>query len=152
VIGNISKKLSAKGKIVIYDGYVRPNADPLADSNEKQAYKLLSWGFAMTEFQDLGALIESEQVKHLHFEEIKDYSENVLPNYEAFQRGAIKAFHYPRLMKTMLKTRLISMTLIKQMSAGLFGPYLIKKGYLGYYKLVISKKLHFTDYHKVDEM
>ncbi len=140
VIANISRRLSSNGKIIIYDGYVRPDAVPLTDTFEKQAYQLLSWGFAMTEFQDLGALQSSSKLEHLKIEEVKDYSENVLPNYKAFQRGAIKAFKYPRILKLLLNMKLISMALIKQMSAGLFGPYLIQKGYLGYYKLVISKK------------
>ena len=141
VIANISEKLSSNGKIIIYDGYVRPDAIPLSNSWDIQAYQLLSWGFAMNEFQDLGTLQSSQKIQHLNFEEIKDYSVNVLPNYQAFQRGAIKAFRYPRLLKFMLKTRIISLALIKQMSAGLFGPYLIKKEYLGYYKIVLCKKI-----------
>ena len=140
VIAHINEKLTATGKIIIYDGYVRPNTIPLSNKWEERSYKLLSWGFAMKEFQDLGRLQSSQKIQHLNIEEIKDYSVNVLPNYQAFQRGAIKAFRYPRLLKLMLKTRLISMALIKQMSAGLFGPYLINKGYLGYYKIVLSKK------------
>lgn len=140
LILNFTDKLSKNGRIIIFDGYVKQGATVLTDSHEKEAYKLLSWGFALESFQQLDKIINSEKLNNVHFKDRTEYTENVLSNYLSFQRGAKSTLRFPLLLKILLKTRIISLTLIKQLSAGLFGPHFLKNGYLGYYKLELTKK------------
>ena len=133
-------KLTENGRIVIFDGYVKQGEIDLTDKFEKQAYKLLLWGFALEGFQKLDEIIDSEKLDTVNCEDITEYTENVLSNSLVFQKGAQKTLRFPFLLKILLKTRVISLAFIKQLSAGLFGAYFMKKGYLGYYKLELTKK------------
>jgi len=139
LIYNLGNKLSDNGRIIIFDGYVKCNATALTKEFEKRAYKLLSWGFAIDKFQELDDILKSEKLYFINVEDAKEYTENVLSNYIAFQKGAKKALRYPFLLKILLKTRIISLALIKQLSAGVLGPYFLENGYLGYYKLELTK-------------
>jgi SAM-dependent methyltransferase len=133
LIASMADRLNAGGRIVIFDGYVKPDAAPLTNPAEAEAYQLLSWGFALTGFQPLTEVLKAADLYSLSIEKVDEYSENVLPNYIAFQRGAQRALQSPRLLRFLLKIRAIPMALIRQFSAGLFGPHFIRSGYLGYY-------------------
>jgi hypothetical protein len=101
---------------------------------------LLSWGFTLDGFQKLDDIIDSEKLDIVNCEDITEYTENVLSNYLAFKKGAKNVLRFPFLLKILLKTRIISLVFIKQLSAGMFGPYFMNKGCLGYYKLELTKK------------
>lgn len=139
LINNLRNKLSENGRIIIFDGYVKCNAIAPTKEFEKRAYRLLSWGFALNKFQNLDDILRSEKLFSLNIEHTKDYTENILSNYLAFQKGAKKALSYPFLLKILLKTRIISVAVIKQISAGVLVPYFLDNGYLGYYRLELTK-------------
>ncbi len=145
LIKHYAQQLSPKGKLIIFDGYVRPSASTLSEGSEKQAYELLSWGFALDRFQNLNELLEAEKLDQLKVDNITEYTANILPNYLAFQKGAVRALRFPWLLRLLLKSRIISLAFIKQLSAGLFGPYFLHKGYLGYYKLELSPRTNSTN-------
>ncbi len=140
LISNASKQLNENGKIIIFDGYVKENAKDLIKDFDKQAYKLFCWGFALSEFQKLDDVLNPQKLKGIQINELKNYTQNILPNATVFQNGAKKTLGYPWLLKICLKLRLLPLAFIKQLSAGVFLPYFLHNNYLGYYKLVISKK------------
>lgn len=141
LLQNTLPLLSDKGKIILFDGYVKNSEQTLTNKYDKQAYQLLTWGFAMDNFQQLDEIKQLEKSGELNITSCIDYSENVLSNAKAFQKGAKKALQYPLILKTLLKLRLVPLALLKQISAGLFSHYFIQKNYLGYYKLELTKKL-----------
>lgn len=133
----LAKLLRKGGRLVIFDGYVNTTSAAL-QSVEQTAYRLLLWGFALEQFQRLAQV--QTQNTDLTLESATDYTENILPNYLSFQRGSKKALRHWWLLAVVFRLRLIPLALIKQLSAGLFGPYFLKSGYLGYYKIVLTKK------------
>lgn len=134
-----AKLLSENGRIIIFDGYEKYDERELK-APERDAYKLLSWGFVLERFQKLSEVSDQEKLYFLQLEEIKEYSEHILPNWGAFQRGAKRAFRFPLALKILIKLRIVPAAIVRQLSAGLFGYYLIDKGFLGYYKVEFSKK------------
>lgn len=138
LLNKLSNRLNYNGRIIIFDGYVTPEA-PALQEFENHAYTLLSWGFALDGFQKLDDATGSNVLNGLEVVQVENLSENVLSNLTAFQKGATNALQYPRLLKILLKTRIIPLAFLKQISAGLFTPYFLKSGYLGYYKLELRK-------------
>lgn len=130
LVGSMANRLNAGGRIVIFDGYVKPDAAPLTNPAEAEAYQRLSWGFALTGFQPLNEVLKAADSPLISLEKAEEYSENVLPNYMAFQRGAQRALQSPRLLRFLLKTGIIPTALIRQLSAGLFGRILSDRGML----------------------
>ncbi|MGB0176688.1 MAG: class I SAM-dependent methyltransferase, partial [Owenweeksia sp.] len=87
VLERYGRMLTENGKLVLFDGF-RKKAGPPADPDSLIAYNLLLWGFALKQFYSLDAILSSEKLDFLNFEEITEYSENVLPNMQVFQKGA----------------------------------------------------------------
>ncbi|MBN1462801.1 MAG: class I SAM-dependent methyltransferase [Paludibacteraceae bacterium] len=139
LLNNLPNYLTDNGKIILFDGYIKQGI-VLENKYEKEAYQLLSWGFALATFQKLGVVTNPQNFDQLKIDTLTEFSENVLPNAIAFQKGALKAIRFATLLKLLLKTKLISLAYIKQISAGLFGAYFLKTGYLGYYQLELSVK------------
>lgn len=140
LLNKLTDYITDNGKIIIFDGYIKQGVT-LNNEAEKKAYQLLSWGFALPTFQKLEEVLNRNNLDGLKIDTNTEFSENVLPNALAFQRGSLKTLQYHFLIKLLLKTHLISIAYIKQISAGLFGAYFLKTGYLGYYKLELSKKV-----------
>lgn len=132
---HFTQRLNPGGRMVIFDGYVKPGASALATDWEQKAYQLLSWGFALDGFQDLEQVLGAPQLATLHVDPPTEYTANILSNYRAFYRGAKRALRFPGVVKFLLRTRLLSPAFVKQLAAGLFGLHFMKRGYLGYYKL-----------------
>lgn len=139
LINAAADKLNPNGRIVIFDGYEKEKGGELSDIAEKEAYKLLCWGFALDKFQQLEEITDESNYPHLEMEELTEFSENVLPNMIVFQNGSKNTLKYPLLLKLLLNLRIVPMALVKQLSAGLFGSYFIQSGFLGYYKVVLRK-------------
>ncbi len=139
LVKELKAKLNPGGRLLIFDGYI--NADAKLDSKtEEEAYRYLSWGFAMSRFQNIKVLVSNE-VKELYSIEIdRDFSQNVLPNFNAFQSGAKKVLRHPRTLRLLVRLKVISLVFIKQLAAGIFGPYFTSKAYLSYRLLVLLSK------------
>ena len=140
LISELGNNLNENGRIIIFDGYEKHDVDELSKEYEKKAYQILSWGFALSNFQNMGDILESEKLKSYSIIEPVEYTENILPNYKTFQRGAERALRYKFSLKILFKFRIISLALIKQLSAGLLGAYFFNNGFLGYFKLEFIKK------------
>ena len=139
LLDNLSNYLSDKGRIIIFDGYIKSGEASLTKEFEKHAYNLLSWGFALDGFQKIDTILEPNILNGLEIINVEDLSENVISYLLTFQRASIKTLKYPFFLKMLLRTRIIPLAFIKQISAGLLLPYFLKSGYLGYYKLEFQK-------------
>ncbi|MBN2615195.1 MAG: methyltransferase domain-containing protein [Bacteroidales bacterium] len=137
LILNYRDKLADNGRMIIFDAYVKKDAKVLKGEFEQKAYHLLLWGFALNQFQKMSDILDAEKL--ISIESITDYTVNVAPNAIVFQKAAIKVLRFHLFLKLLLKTGIVSIAFIKQLSAGLFGPYFGHTGYLGYYKIVITK-------------
>ncbi len=139
VLERYSKLLTENGKLVVFDGLRKTN-DPLTDEASLKAYNLLLWGFALEQFYSLDSIVNSEKLSFMNIEEMTEYSENVLPNMQTFQKGAFKALRFPSVLKALTRLKILPLEFVKQVAAGLTSAYFIEQGYLGYYKLVLSRK------------
>ncbi len=141
VLQRMAEKLNDNGRIIIYDGYIKDKSLILSNDIDYQAYKLLTWGFALNEFQNLKEVTELKSTTCLDLEYVTEYTNNVLPNLMTFQNGAKKALRFPLILKLLLKTKILPLELIKQLGAGLVSPYFLKKDYMGYFELRFQKTL-----------
>jgi SAM-dependent methyltransferase len=139
LMATLSKRLNNNGRIVIFDGYVKQNTFNFRSEVEAKAYKLLTWGFALTDFQKLDETLHTVS-DFLTLESVEEYTENILPNYITLQMNSKKALNLPLLLKCLLKIGILSKPFVKHLSAGVFGPYFLKEGFLGYYKIGFVKK------------
>lgn len=138
LIIQLESLLNPKGKIVIFDGYIKPDTLLLKTKADRDAYNMLSWGFAMERFQSLEEVLSVAEKADLKINKVVDYSQNVLSNLLAFQKGAIKALSYSFLLRFFRKIHLLPTDVVKQIAAGLFGAHFIQTNYLGYYKVELS--------------
>jgi len=139
VLESLKSFLNPGGRIIIYDGYINPETPELT-KEIIQAHKMISWGFAMSSFQELKEILNSEKLNAFDVCELKDYTQNILPNYRIILKGSSVGLTFPLLLKFLIAIKLVSPALIKQFSAGIFGYYLLQEKYLGYYKLELVYK------------
>ena len=139
LLNNLSKLLTEHGSIIIFDGYVRPASTPLLNKQEQKAYKLLTWGWALGEFQKIEDLMRPNSIWCLEIKEVTELTENIMDPAMVYQKSAINALRYPLLLKILLKIKLFRITYIRQLCALLFVGYFLKSGYLGYYKIEFRK-------------
>ena len=139
LIERVANKINDNGRLIIFDGYVKQNKEQLSDNIDIQAYKILTWGFALGKFKNLSEMVNPQNFSCLALESSKEYSENVLPNLITFQKGAKKALRHSFILRVLLRIKIISLAFIKQLGAGLTAPYFIKNNYVGYYKLEFKK-------------
>ena len=138
VLERYSKMLTENGRLMVFDGF-RKKPEPETDPDLK-AYNLLLWGFALKQFYSFDAIVNSKRLEFMNFEEITEYSENVLPNMQVFQKGAFKALRFPFILKAAVRLKILPPEFVKQVAAGLTSAHFLESGYLGYYKLVLSRK------------
>lgn len=141
LILNLEKLLNPKGKIIIFDGYIKSNTESLKTKADRDAYNLISWGFAMERFQTLEEVLGAAEKAGLQIDRVVDYSQNVLSNLLAFQKGAIKTLNYSYLLRFFRQIHLLPLAVIKQITAGLFGAHFVQTGFLGYYKIELSSRI-----------
>lgn len=139
LITTLAGMLNEGGRLIIFDGYVRPEAPAFHSEVEADAYRLLSWGFAVNGFQQLQPIVQAVPTLGVHLESLHDYTENILPNYRAFERGARRALDSPGLLRLLITLRLLSMPALRQLSAGVFGLHFFNTGYVCYYRLQVVK-------------
>jgi len=140
VLGSLSKRLTDNGRIVLFDGYEQPDIPEPTDDYELEAYALFNWGFAVPHFQPIETIRAVEAQSDLMVERVTDYTQQVLPNYLAFQKGSMRGLRLAPLLRIMLVLRLFPLALVKQLSAGAFGPHFIERGFVGYYQVILAKE------------
>ena len=139
LIRKLHAKLNPGGRIVIFDAYINPEAQ-LGTESEQKAYKYLSWGFAMERFQHLEEIFAPEVLERYNIAFQQDLSLHILPNFLTFQAAAHKVLRFPRVLKQLVKLKLLSPIFIRQVAAGIFGPYFVQEKYLSYRHIVLDKK------------
>lgn len=139
LITSFNELLTENGRIIIFDGFEKQKVTSSKEPLEMDAYNILTWGFALKKFHNLDEILNSESIP-FKFDDVTDYSENILSNVTVFQNGSKSVLRFPFLIKFLYNIKIIPLAFIKQISAGLFGTHFIKNSYLGYYKLNMSKK------------
>ena len=132
--------LNPGGKIVIFDGYIKPSTYNLQEQAQKDAYKLICWGFAMDRFQTVLEVLEGAEQVGLQVVQTVDYSKNVLSNLLAFQKGAFKVLSFPYLLKLLKSVRLLPDAVMKQVAAGLLSAHFVQENFIGYYLIEIENQ------------
>lgn len=136
-----SQVLAPKGKIIIFDGYGTKESETamVEDETLKIVSELFAQGFVIQSPQVLSLYDEVPKQSELKIEEILDISENILPNFDRFQKGSILLLKFPYLTKFFMWLKIIPKSVFLHSLAGLFGPFLLENGYTSYNKVVLSK-------------
>lgn len=138
VIKKCHQVLNPKGKLIIYDGYGTETIRN-AGENEQKAAHYFSKGFFLPQPQYLSETIDSG--KQHQFQEViaKDYTKNILSNFDRFEDGVKIIFRFPWLTKLLIKLNIVPIELMRHGLAGLYGPYLLKYGFAGYFRVEFFK-------------
>lgn len=139
LLNSLTHTLAPDGQIIIFDAYINQFADQLNDTEHK-AYQLLLWGWYLDQFESLKNLTAESNSKLYEVKKVVDYSGNIMSNNLAYQKGSMLAFNYPKILKLLYALRILPLSYIKQITAGLYSAYFVQRKYLGYYELIITLK------------
>lgn len=141
LLRNLKNCLHLNGRIVIYDGFQNSILKEIKpDTDDDKAYRLLCWGFSLNEFQKLVQIQEAIKVNQLKTELSVDYSQETLPNYRVYQKGALRLLKYPLLTKFFMKLRILPPVILMHALSGIFGAYLVENEMMRYYQFVLVKR------------
>ncbi len=137
VIQDSHNILHSNGRLVLFDGYGTKKART-AGEDTLRAADYFSKGFFLPNPQFLDDTLNSG--KNAGFEIIlKDYTQNILSNFVRFEEGVKLIFRFPWLTRLMIRFKILPIEVFRHGLAGLYGPYLLKYGYAGYFKLDCKK-------------
>lgn len=139
IIRVCAQALKSNGGLLLFDGYGLVSTREEVEEKYNRAGDYFSRGFFLPNPQNLKASLQSLTNHGFEMPEVIDYTEKILPNFVAFEKGVETIFRYPRLTRLLLQTRIFSMTWFRHTLAGLYGPFLMANGYAGYYKISTTK-------------
>jgi hypothetical protein len=112
----------------------------MIDAEERKAYNLLLWGWSLEKFDSMDKIMSATTEQSFKIEEMVNYSENIMSNNLAYQKGSMLAFGFSTILRILFSLKILPLSYIRQITAGLYSSYFVQNGYLGYYKLVVRKK------------
>ncbi len=138
VIRKSHEILNPNGRMVIFDGYGTQKSRS-ADDNTLKAADYFSKGFFLPNPQYLDETLSSTRATGFESVLVKDYTQNILSNFVRFEDGVKLIFRFPRLTRLLIKFRILPIEVFRHGLAGLYGPFLLKYEYAGYFKIVATK-------------
>ncbi|MGB1217650.1 MAG: class I SAM-dependent methyltransferase, partial [Saprospiraceae bacterium] len=140
-VGLIIKKchslLSEKGRMIVIDGYGTEKVRN-GDESTLRAADYFSKGFFLPNPQYL--VDATEPATEVGFQvKTTDYTENILSNFVRFEEGVDMMFRYPWFTRFLMKIKVFPIELFRHGLAGLYGPFLLKYGYAGYFLVEMKK-------------
>jgi arsenite methyltransferase len=138
VIKKCQQLLSSQGKLIIYDGYGTEKIRN-AGENEQKAANYFAKGFFLPQPQYLSETVTSGKQHDFQDVIVKDYTPNVLSNFDRFEDGVKIIFRFPWLTKLLIKLKIMPIEFLRHGLAGLYGPYLLKYGFAGYFRVEFFK-------------
>ena len=138
IIKNIFNVLNKNGRLVLYDGY---GTEKLRSANESivKAADYLAKGYILPNPQFLNDAVKSGKDANFKNVNVVDYTENIFGNLKKFEDGVKLVFKWPLWTKFLLKLKLFPMELFRHSLAGLYGPYLLRNRYTGYFRVDYEK-------------
>lgn len=137
-VNNIFRTLNENGRLVLYDGY---GTEKLRNANEDivKAADYLAKGYILPNPQFLNDAVQSGERANFKNVNVKDYTENIFGNLKKFEDGVKLIFRWPLWTKFLLKIRIFPIELFRHSLAGLYGTYLLRHRYTGYFRVEFEK-------------
>ncbi len=138
VIQKCHQILNGHGRLIVFDGYGTQKSRS-ADEDTLRAADYFSKGFFLPNPQYLDETIDSGKKAGFQDLIVKDYTKNILSNFVRFEDGVKLIFKFPWLTKLLIKFKIMPIELFRHGLAGLYGPYLLKYGFAGYFRIDCRK-------------
>ncbi len=138
VIRKCHSILRPKGRLIIFDGYGTKKSRT-ADEDTLRAADYFSKGFFLPNPQYLDETIKSGKSAGFENVILKDYTPNILSNFVRFEEGVKLIFKFPWLTRLLIKFKVLPIEVFRHGLAGLYGPFLLKYGFAGYYRIDCKK-------------
>lgn len=138
VIQKVHTLLNPNGRLIIFDGYGTETIRN-AGENEQKAANYFAKGFFLPNPQYLSETVDSGKKATFQDVIVKDYTPNVLSNFDRFEEGVKIIFRFPWLTKLLIRLNVMPIEFLRHGLAGLYGPYLLKYGFAGYFRVDFRK-------------
>lgn len=138
VIQKCHRLLHENGRLVIFDGYGTEKIRN-AGEDEQKAANFFAKGFFLPDPQYLTETVNFGNDSGFAQVIVKDYTPNILSNFDRFEDGVKILFKFPWLTRLLIRLKIMPIEFFRHGLAGLYGPFLLKYGFAGYFRVDFMK-------------
>ena len=138
VIQKCQQLLTPNGRLIIFDGYGTEKIRN-AGEDEQKAADFFAKGFFLPNPQYLTETVDAGNNSGFNEVIVKDYTPNILSNFDRFEKGVKIIFRFPWLTKLLIRLKIMPIEFLRHGLAGLYGPFLLKYGFAGSFRMDFRK-------------